>query len=204
MEGAKYAMNIKEEKGRQNQMIENRLKAERPRVVTEKATKGKRDDKAAKDRSSRQEKNKASNTGRKMGRKPDSGEKSSDQKKGPKKEQSAGGKGNWGNDSQKPKYDTGRNRASGGNSNLQSREGIKVDRQPVRKNTSACPVFLRCGGCQLLDMPYEKQLKIKQTKLEELLKPYCKVQPIIGMKDPFHYRNKVHAVFDHDKKGNPV
>ena len=53
-------------------------------------------------------------------------------------------------------------------------------------------------------MPYEKQLKIKQTKLEELLKPYCKVQPIIGMKDPFHYRNKVHAVFDHDKKGNPV
>ena len=197
-------MNIKEEKGRQNQMIENRLKAERPRVVTEKATKGKRDDKAAKDSSSRQEKNKASNTGRKMGRKPDSGEKSSDQKKGPKKEQRAGGKGNWGNDSQKPKYDTGRNRASGGNSNLQNREGIKVDRQPARKNTSACPVFLRCGGCQLLDMPYEKQLKIKQTKLEELLKPYCKVQPIIGMKDPFHYRNKVHAVFDHDKKGNPV
>ena len=49
LEGAKYAMNIKEEKGRQNQMIENRLKAERPRVVTEKATKGKRDDKAAKD-----------------------------------------------------------------------------------------------------------------------------------------------------------
>ena len=40
MEEAKYAMNIKEEKGRQNQMIENRLKAERPRVVTEKATKG--------------------------------------------------------------------------------------------------------------------------------------------------------------------
>ena len=64
MEGAKYAMNIKEEKGRQNQMIENRLKAERPRLVTEKATKGKRDDKAAKDSSSRQEKNKASNTGR--------------------------------------------------------------------------------------------------------------------------------------------
>lgn len=59
MEGAKYAMNIKEEKGRQNQMIENRLKAERPRVVTEKATKGKRDDKAAKDSSSRQEKNKS-------------------------------------------------------------------------------------------------------------------------------------------------
>ena len=204
MDEAEYAMNIKEEKGRQNQMIENRLKAERPRVVTEKATKGKRDDKAAKDSSSRQEKNKAPNAGRKMGRKTDSGEKASDQKKGPKKEQRAGGKGNWGNDSQKRKYDTGRNRASGGNSNLQSREGIKVDRQPVRKNTSACPVFLRCGGCQLLDMPYEKQLKIKQTKLEELLKPYCKVQPIIGMKDPFHYRNKVHAVFDHDKKGNPV
>ncbi len=72
-----------------------------------------------------------------------------------------------------------------------------------QKKSSQCPVFHKCGGCQLLDMPYEKQLEQKQKQLETLLKPYCKVEPIIGMENPYHYRNKVHAVFDHDKKGNP-
>ena len=72
------------------------------------------------------------------------------------------------------------------------------------KRASRCPVFRKCGGCQLLDMPYEKQLELKQRQLEKLLKPYCRISPIIGMKNPDHYRNKVHAVFDHDKKGNPI
>ena len=72
------------------------------------------------------------------------------------------------------------------------------------KHASRCPVFRKCGGCQLLDMPYEKQLEQKQKQLETLLKPYCRISPIIGMENPDHYRNKVHAVFDHDKKGNPI
>ena len=55
---------------------------------------------------------------------------------------------------------------------------------------SLCPVHGKCGGCQLLDMPYEQQLKKKQTQVAKLLKPYCQVEKIIGMDDPFHYRNK--------------
>ncbi|MCI7358764.1 MAG: 23S rRNA (uracil(1939)-C(5))-methyltransferase RlmD, partial [Parabacteroides sp.] len=51
---------------------------------------------------------------------------------------------------------------------------------------------------------YAKQLDFKQKQVEELLKGLCPVKPIIGMKDPFHYRNKVHAVFDRDKKGNII
>lgn len=73
-----------------------------------------------------------------------------------------------------------------------------------KKNNSGCPVFCKCGGCQILDMPYEKQLEMKQKQLKKLLEPYCPIAPIIGMKNPDHYRNKVHAVFDHDKKGNPI
>lgn len=65
-----------------------------------------------------------------------------------------------------------------------------------------CPVFKKCGGCQLLDMTYDKQIESKQKKLVELLKPYGKIEPFIGMEQPFHYRHKVHAVFDRDKKGN--
>ena len=68
------------------------------------------------------------------------------------------------------------------------------------KKSSLCPNFKKCGGCQYLDMPYEKQLDKKQKEVAELLKPFCKVNPIVGMEEPFHYRNKVHAVFGLDKK----
>lgn len=69
---------------------------------------------------------------------------------------------------------------------------------------SLCPVHGKCGGCQLLDMPYEKQLKKKQNHVSKLLQPYCKTEKIIRMEDPFHYRNKVHAVFGHRKDGTVI
>lgn len=62
-----------------------------------------------------------------------------------------------------------------------------------------CPVSGVCGGCQYLDMPYEEQLKMKQQQIQKLLGRFCKVHPIIGMDNPFHYRNKVHAVFGYQK-----
>lgn len=64
-----------------------------------------------------------------------------------------------------------------------------------------CPVFRKCGGCQLLDLPYEKQLQIKQEQLQKLLKPYGRLESFIGMQKPVHYRHKVHAAFDRDRKG---
>ena len=79
-------------------------------------------------------------------------------------------------------------------------------KKEVSKKTekSLCPVHGKCGGCQLLDMPYEKQLKQKQNQVSKLLKPYCGIEKIIGMEDPFHYRNKVHAVFGHRKDGTVI
>ena len=67
-----------------------------------------------------------------------------------------------------------------------------------------CPVYKKCGGCDFQGVSYEEQLKIKETQVRQLLAPFCKVHPIAGMKNPYHYRNKVHAVFSHDKKGNAV
>ena len=67
-----------------------------------------------------------------------------------------------------------------------------------------CPVEKKCGGCQFLDVAYEEQLRWKQKKVEELLKPYCEVHKIKGMKQPFHYRNKVHAVFAHKRDGSII
>lgn len=68
---------------------------------------------------------------------------------------------------------------------------------------SLCPVSKRCGGCQMLDVPYDRQLQEKQKNVEGLLKVFCRVYPIVGMEDPFHYRNKVHAAFGY-KKGEAV
>ncbi len=56
----------------------------------------------------------------------------------------------------------------------------------------------------MLDISYDQQLKTKQKHVEDFLKKFAKVDTIIGMENPFHYRNKVHAVFDHDKRGNPI
>ena len=49
----------------------------------------------------------------------------------------------------------------------------------VKSEKSLCPVHGKCGGCQLLDMPYEKQLKQKQKQVNKLLKPYCNTEKII-------------------------
>ncbi len=69
---------------------------------------------------------------------------------------------------------------------------------------SRCPVFKKCGACQMIDTPYETQLRKKHAHVAELLKPYCRVESFVGMEQPEHYRCKVHAVFTHDKKGNPL
>ncbi len=77
---------------------------------------------------------------------------------------------------------------------------IRKDPDSAERKKSLCPVSKRCGGCQLLDIPYEKQLEKKQRQVEELLKGSCKVVcPIQGMEDPFHYRNKVHGAFGYRK-----
>lgn len=71
------------------------------------------------------------------------------------------------------------------------------------KKKSLCPASRKCGGCQYLDMPYPEQLKLKQTEMQKLLSKFCKVYEIKGMKDPLHYRNKVHAVFGY-RKGEAI
>lgn len=74
----------------------------------------------------------------------------------------------------------------------------------IRKQNDVCPYAKRCGGCDYQGVPYTKQLAFKQEEMKKLLGSFGKVEPIIGMEDPIHYRNKVHAVFDRDKKGNII
>ncbi len=58
-----------------------------------------------------------------------------------------------------------------------------------------CPYAKKCGGCQLQNLPYPEQLRMKQARLIHLLGRYGRVDEIIGMEDPTHYRAKVQAAF---------
>lgn len=79
---------------------------------------------------------------------------------------------------------------------------------PVRNaSKGACPVSNQCGACQLIDVDYRQQLDRKQQEIielfEDLANEECALHPIIGMKQPYHYRNKVASPFAPGKKIGP-
>ena len=76
-----------------------------------------------------------------------------------------------------------------------------------------CPFARKCGGCQIQEMSYERQLAFKAQKVRgnleriggfsaELLDQV--MEPALGMDAPFGYRNKAQFPFGTDKEGNPV
>lgn len=74
----------------------------------------------------------------------------------------------------------------------------------LKTNPDACPLAKKCGGCQLQNMTYDRQLKWKQARCEILLRKFGKVSKIIGMEKPYHYRNKVQAAFGRTKSGKII
>ena len=72
----------------------------------------------------------------------------------------------------------------------------------LAKSKHGCPYAKTCGGCQLQNLTYEEQLRFKQVKCIRLLGRFCRVEEIIGMETPYHYRNKVQAAFAEDRRGN--
>lgn len=78
---------------------------------------------------------------------------------------------------------------------------------PDTKNTEKvriCSVSRKCGGCQLMNLTYPEQLKFKQAKVVKLLGGFHRVNSIIGMENPFHYRNKVQAAFGRTRGGEII
>ena len=65
----------------------------------------------------------------------------------------------------------------------------------MNNKKSICPHAKKCGGCQLLNLSYEEQLKHKQVKAIRLLGKFCHVEEIIGMENPYNYRNKAQYAF---------
>ena len=65
-----------------------------------------------------------------------------------------------------------------------------------------------CGGCSLRHIQYEETLQMKQNAVQSLvnkmLKNKIQVQPVIGMKNPYHYRNKAQYPVGLNRNGEPV
>ncbi len=67
-----------------------------------------------------------------------------------------------------------------------------------------CAVSHNCGGCLGPHLSYRDHLAQKQREMEALLGRFCPVAPILGMEDPYHYRNKSIATFAQDRSGKLV
>lgn len=76
-----------------------------------------------------------------------------------------------------------------------------------------CPQHRRCGGCQIQAMSYEAQLSFKQNKVRGNLIRLGGfaadfvdrvMETIVGMDEPYRYRNKAQFPIGTDRDGQPV
>ena len=72
-----------------------------------------------------------------------------------------------------------------------------------------CPVARQCGGCQIQAMSYPAQLRFKEAKVRNNLVRIGKfehppMEPIIGMEEPFRYRNKAQFPVGMSKDGRII
>jgi 23S rRNA (uracil1939-C5)-methyltransferase len=72
-----------------------------------------------------------------------------------------------------------------------------------------CPVYRQCGGCQVQALDYQEQLKFKERKVRGNLERIggfkdIPMEPIMGMEEPYHYRNKAQFPIGTDKNGEII
>lgn len=72
-----------------------------------------------------------------------------------------------------------------------------------------CPVARACGGCTLMALDYNKQLEFKNQLIRNNLERIgglkgVELPPVIGMDEPYRYRNKAQFPVGTDKEGNIV
>lgn len=69
-----------------------------------------------------------------------------------------------------------------------------IEASPYREEP-ICSIYSQCGGCQIQHLSYEGQLEFKRQKVQEIMKRIGKidveVMPVMGMENPYRYRNKV-------------
>jgi 23S rRNA (uracil1939-C5)-methyltransferase len=76
---------------------------------------------------------------------------------------------------------------------------LKVETPSLDRVKPPCPYFYECGGCQLQHMNYEAEISFKENYVRGLLSKFGDLSTVIGMENPWYYRNKVISTFGYDK-----
>ncbi len=90
---------------------------------------------------------------------------------------------------------------------------LKLITASPHRTEPRCPYHRQCGGCQIQALDYKYQLLFKENKVKnnlnriggftmELL-DQC-MEPIVGMEEPYHYRNKAQFPVGFGKKGELI
>ena len=85
---------------------------------------------------------------------------------------------------------------------------LEVLRSSEYRVNTDCTTYKRCGGCSLRHIKYEETLKIKKDMVQNLVNKTLKnkiiVNDVIGMDNPYNYRNKLQYPVGRDKNEIPV
>ncbi len=85
---------------------------------------------------------------------------------------------------------------------------VKIIEKSNERIVEDCSTYKRCGGCDLRHINYKYTLQMKNNMVENLvnkgLKNKIEICPIIGMANPYHYRNKLQYPLGQNENGEPV
>jgi len=85
---------------------------------------------------------------------------------------------------------------------------LAVTAPAAQRVPARCPHVDVCGGCRMQELPYERQLALKERQVRETLVHLGgiaapPVRPIVPAPEPFHYRNKMEFSFHPGEDGAP-
>ena len=89
-------------------------------------------------------------------------------------------------------------------------EIIRIKKKSDKRVKPHCKLYGKCGGCQMQHMAYDEQLRVKRNMLMQAIERYADMKiPVLekitrqtlGMKNPYHYRNKANMPVSQDEDG---
>lgn len=89
--------------------------------------------------------------------------------------------------------------------NFYRAEVLKIKQKSPARVKPRCKIYETCGGCNIMHLNYNEQLKYKQQTVADTLEKYLghkvPVKPTLGMTVPYNYRNKAQL---HLKRGKEL